>query len=251
MELNLLSFNIRINVAIDGKHAWDYRKNDVFHFLAQKKYDVIGFQEPSPMMYQELQEQLKDYDSFGVPRSEGGEYTPILIKKGMFEVVKSDTIWLTDTPYIESKIEGSHFPRIATYVVIKLSPNRFLTLINTHLDYGNDQIIFNQIEFLYRMIKVLEIKYRTEIILMGDFNAYPNTIGIQFLSSKYNQVYQDHKNIGLTFHAFSNQEEGLPIDYIFFSNRIELKNFEIIHHQEKVKYLSDHYPIYANLKIQD
>lgn len=251
MKLNLLSFNVRINVAVDGKNAWDYRKDNIFSFLNDKNYDVIGFQEPGPMMFKELKDNLKDYDTYGIPRNEGGEYAPIFLKKGLFEVIESETIWLTDTPYVESKIEGSHFIRIATYVVLKLNPNRYLTIINTHLDYASDHIIFNQIEYLYRMIKILEIKYQTEIILMGDFNAHPDSIGIKFLSTKYNQVYDDPKNIGLTFHAFTDQEEGLPIDYIFFSNSVQLKEFEIIHHLEKGKYLSDHYPLFAKLKIED
>lgn len=251
MKLNVLSFNLRINVAVDGKNAWDYRKDQVFKFLNDKKYDIMGFQEPSHSMFLELKEHLKNYESFGVPRNEGGEYAAIFLKKGLFDVVESETFWLTDTPFIESKIEGSHYIRIATYVVLKLNPNRYLTIINTHLDYANDHIIFNQIEYLYRMMKVLEIKYNTEMILMGDFNTHPNSIGIELLSTKYNHVYNNQKNMGLTFHAFSDRVEGLPIDYIFYSNRVELEKFEIIHHEEKGKYLSDHYPLNALIKIED
>ena len=251
MKLNVLSFNLRINVAVDGKNAWDYRKDQVFQFLNQKKFDVMGFQEPGPGMYLELQESLSDYESFGIPRSDGGEYTPIFIKKGLFEVVETETFWLTDTPYVESKIDGSHFPRIATYVVLKLSPNRFLTIINTHLDYANDDIIYNQLEYVYRMIKVLEIKYRTEIILMGDFNTKLDSTGIQFLSTKYHQVFDHKKHLGLTYHAFSDEIEGLPIDYIFFSNAVHLEKFEIIHHEKKGEYLSDHYPLFAAFKIEE
>ncbi|MDO9628773.1 MAG: endonuclease/exonuclease/phosphatase family protein [Acholeplasmataceae bacterium] len=251
MKLNLLSFNIRINAPVDRKHAWDYRKEDVFHFINHKKFDIVGFQEPGPIMYQELKENLKNYDFFGAARSEGEEFTPIFIKKGLFEVIESDTLWLTDTPYTESKILGSHHNRIATYVVLKVNSNQYLTVINTHLDYANDFIIFNQIEYLYRMMRILEIKYNTEIILMGDFNTYPNSIGTLFLSTKYNQVYNDPKNIGLTYHAYTDKEEGLPIDYIFFSNSIKLESFQIIHHQEKGKYLSDHYPINALFNLNN
>ena len=250
MRLSVLSFNLRINVAIDGKNAWDYRKNQVFQFINQKKYDILGFQEPSPGMYQELQANLTDYVSFGIPRSNGGEYTPIFIKKGLFEIIESETFWLTDTPYVESKIDGSHFLRIATYVVIKLNPNRYLTIINTHLDYANDDIIYNQLEYLYRMIKILEIKYRTEIILMGDFNTNPYSTGIKFLSTKYNHVYDQPMHMGLTYHAFTDETNGLPIDYIFFSNTVYLEKFKIIHHEEKGKYLSDHYPLRADFIIE-
>jgi len=251
MKLNVLSFNLRINVAVDGKNAWDYRKNQVFQFLNEKKYDVMGFQEPGPIMYQELQVHLNDYDSFGIPRSDGGEYTPIFIKKGLFEVIESESFWLTDTPYVESRIDGSHFPRIATYVILKLSPNRFLTIINTHLDYANDDIIYNQLEYIYRMMKVLDIKYRTEFIFMGDFNTNPDSIGIKFLSTKYKHVFDKPKNIGLTYHAFSDEITGLPIDYIFYSKRVHLESFEIIHHKEKGKYLSDHYPLYASFRVEE
>lgn len=242
MKTRLMSFNIRINVAVDGKHAWDYRKPHVFDFLVSESPDLIGFQEVNPQMLLELKQALPLYESYGIARDGRGEGTPIFVKKDRFRVISSGTFWLSNTPDVESMVSGSHFPRIATYVVLEDDHHRTL-FFNTHLDYASDEVAFQQAKVLYQKMIELKVIYDGSLLLTGDFNVYPSSKTIRYLTSKLNSIYENDLNIGLTFHGFTNDTIGQPIDYIFSTSDIEITQFRIIHHKRANQYLSDHYPI--------
>jgi endonuclease/exonuclease/phosphatase family metal-dependent hydrolase len=250
MKTQLMSFNIRINVLVDGKHAWDFRKPFVNAFLASKLPDLIGFQEVNASMLSDLKQALPMYESYGLPRDQRGEGTPIFVKSDRFQVVASGTFWLSDTPEYESKMTGSHFPRISTYVVLQSQHQRTL-FFNTHLDYASDDIALAQAKVLYQKMIELQSIYQGSLLLTGDFNVYPESKTIRYLSSKLNCVYDDKKRIGLTFHGFTRETEGKPIDYIFSTKDIAMTSFEIIHYPLSDQYLSDHYPIAINYEMTE
>lgn len=249
MLTRVMSFNVRINVSVDGKHAWDYRKSHIFDFLFQEMPDLIGFQEVSSSMRQELETALPMYQSYGIGRDHRGEGTPIFVKKDRFHVIESGTFWLSETPDVESTLPGSHFPRIATYVLIEDHTHHRTLFFNTHLDYAGDDIAFAQSKILYRKMIELQVKHGGSMVLSGDFNVYPNSRTIRFLTSKLHSVYENQHNIRLTFHGFSNETEGLPIDYLFTTSDIDIKSFRIIHTPLDDQYLSDHYPISIDYEI--
>jgi endonuclease/exonuclease/phosphatase family metal-dependent hydrolase len=249
MQTRLMSFNVRINVSVDGKHAWDYRKPHIFDFLCKDSPDLIGFQEVSPSMLSELKEALPMYHAFGIGRDHRGEGTPVFIKKNRFQVIDSGTFWLSETPHTESTLKGSHFPRIATYVVFDdINQHRFL-LFNTHLDYAGDDIALAQAKILYQKMIELQVKYGGSLLLTGDFNVDPESKTVRFLTSKLSSVYENKANITLTFHGFSNATQGLPIDYIMTTSDIDVQSFSVIHYPLTEQYLSDHYPITIDFEI--
>ncbi len=244
---DLLSFNIRIDVPSDGLNAWPNRRDFVISFIQNRNDDLIGIQEAGPHMYKSLKNALVDYESFGIGRDHKGESTPIFVKKDKFKIIESDTIWLTHTPNEESSILGSNHPRIATYVVLQMKDDRIIAFFNTHLDYTGDQTTRIQTKHLLNYIKLIENKYNALVVISGDFNSYPSTQTIKLIENEYQSCYlEKHKN-QLTFHGFSNQNEGEPIDYIFYNPKLTMKSFEIIEHVKGYPYLSDHYPITVKL----
>ncbi|MBU1094011.1 MAG: endonuclease/exonuclease/phosphatase family protein [Firmicutes bacterium] len=249
-KYRILSFNLRVNVASDGKHAWGFRKEQAINFIKQGKFDIIGFQEVTPDMYQELREALHGYDHFGIGRDINQEAIPIFFKKDKYRVIEKKTMWLSDTPTVESKIEGSFFPRIVTYVVLEDEKNQRISYFNTHLDYASDEVCKKQSIILSQIIDKITDLYQAEFILSGDFNVYPDTETIKFLANKYQNIYKQVDRIGLTFHNFSLDTLGLPIDYFFFSKKLKDESFQIVHHEENDFFLSDHYPLIAEFSIK-
>lgn len=249
MNLNIMSFNIRIDVSVDGKHAWPYRKKHVLSFIDQEKPDLIGIQEAGPHMAQFLRHHLQDYDLFVEPRDERGESTPILIKKNMFKILEQKTIWLTKTPEQPSNIEGSNHPRIATYIVLETINHQIIHFFNTHLDYTGDEVTLRQVQYLHAYMKQVEEKYGGSTILCGDFNSYPKTKTISYLENYYDSCFKDLKQHRLTFHGYSHDIEGEPIDYIFFSKGLKQHQLTFHDHIEKDSFLSDHYPISSILTL--
>ena len=245
-----LSFNLRVNVLNDGMHSWEYRKVHVLTYLRAKQFDVMGFQEATPEMFKQLKHALRDYDSYGIGRDKNGEATPIFVKKGLFEVVETSTFWLSATPNVESKVHGSHFARVATYVVLRTEDQEMIAYFNTHLDYAFDTVSIEQAEYLLEFIRSIEEKYQCAVLLSGDFNQLPASQTIRYVSRNMNSVYTNKKNIQLTHHGFTRQEKGEPIDYFFYNDQVVMEEFNVVHHDKDGYFLSDHYPILARVNIK-
>ena len=56
----IASINLRISVDIDKENNWVYRKKSMINFIKEQNFDVIGCQEASPMMVNDLKEELSD-----------------------------------------------------------------------------------------------------------------------------------------------------------------------------------------------
>ncbi len=228
--MKVASINLRINVASDGKNAWPHRKDLMMSFIKEQNFDIIGCQEASPDMVKDLMEGLSDlYDVVFVPRDERGEGVPVFYKKEQ-SILETKTYWLSDDENHISMVEGSHFPRIVTFV-------RFQDLLffNTHLDYASDDVCLKQAKHLVRII--YKIRKDEDVIITGDFNTHPKSKTISYMLQHFKSNHHD----GLaTFHGFTDQKEGEPIDYIFYLT--DKKTSSVMLH-DFPKYVSDHYPI--------
>lgn len=235
-DMKIASINLRVNVEVDGQNGWPYRKEHMIAFIKKENFDVIGCQEAFLDMVEDLKEGLSDlYEIIYVPRDDRGEGTPVLYKKELL-VIEQQTFWLTETENTESMIEGSHFPRIVTFVRFK----DFL-FFNTHLDYASDDVCLKQAKHLVRIIQKVN-RTNEKVMVTGDFNMHPDSKTIQYMLNHFKSDYKEESINQLTFHGFSEQTQGKPIDYIFYSNGMKTKDFTIHYHQSKT-YLSDHYPI--------
>ena len=98
--LKVMTYNIRLDVAIDGENDWTHRKN---YFASQIKFyepDIFGVQEAKPNQVIDIATSLLHYNYIGIGR-EGigkGESSNIFYKKDRFIVKESNTFWLSETP---------------------------------------------------------------------------------------------------------------------------------------------------------
>jgi endonuclease/exonuclease/phosphatase family metal-dependent hydrolase len=241
----LLDLNVRLDVQSDQANNYWHRKSHVFDFIKSNDPDLIALQEFLPAMLTDLKDHFeKHYDVYAIPRDAWGESIPILIKKEVFEVLEKKTLWLSDTPEVSSKIEGSAFPRVMSYVVLKdIKHNKKLIFVNTHLDYQSEEVIYQQAVVLDSIIKKQIEKHHAEVILTGDFNQFPHTKAIQFLSARYQNIYDKTSIITNTFHGFEMGVGGKPIDYVFTTENIKINHFNIYQKLYNQIPLSDHYPL--------
>ncbi len=245
MKMQIASINLRIDVPVDGTRAWTYRKDAMIDFILQEKFDVIGMQEAGPGMYQDLIEGLShEYQLIYQGRDSRGEGTPIAIHKRL-PLLDYGTRWLTDTPHVESTIPGSHFPRIVTYA--KIGGDIPFYLFNTHLDYASDDICHQQANHLMKIIHHINQDHLPYVIT-GDFNQYPDSLTITSLRKSHQTLYDAMETPPLTFHGFSDDIVGQPIDYIFLSDQWTIESPKVHHHKKQARYLSDHYPISINVR---
>ncbi len=101
LDLNVMTFNIRLDVASDSLNSWQYRKDVAAEVIKANNVDILGMQEVLPNQMNDLKERLPEYTAIGVGREDGkdtGEYCPLFYKKDRFEEIKSGNFWLSETP---------------------------------------------------------------------------------------------------------------------------------------------------------
>ena len=244
--IHIMSFNIRVDVKSDGIYQWSNRKDKVISFINEQSPDILALQEANPNMLEYLKMNLDTYDFFVEPRDEGGESIPLLIKKGFGKLIEAKTVWLTDTPHQKSKVDGSYYPRIATYAIIETNTQGKLGVFNIHLDNSGDLTTHVQVKKLHTYINKLQKKIGFKSVILGDFNATPSSNTIEYMKKYYFQSYREPSTEQLTFHNYSVNKIGEPIDYIFLDKTLPQKSSHIIRY-DKESMLSDHYPIEVKL----
>jgi len=241
-----MTFNIRIDVAVDGKNKFTNRLEEIIEFIQEEKPDIIGFQEVNQFMLTSLSDNLIKYNYVGEPRDEDGEYNPIFYLQ-KHSKIKSRTYWLSDTPNLPgSKHPDAYFPRIYTTLTIDID-NQLYEIVNTHLSHVSDVARIDGMKAIIEYYKETSIK---NFILMGDFNAHPDQGVNEIITEDLKSCWDNYQEDTLTFHNFSDQTVGLPIDYIFSSKNINILKTTIHRNKINNKFLSDHYPISETVCIK-
>ena len=235
----IMSFNIRIDVDVDGVNKFTNRLEGIIDFINKTKPDIIGFQEVNHSMLQSLIALLPNYHFVGEPRNDKGEYNPIFYLRE-YKLIKTNTYWLSKTPNIPgSKHPKAYFPRIFTTITLEID-KRIFEIVNTHLSHISQ---LAREDGMHDLIKYYHNTKATNFILMGDFNAYPNQGVDEIISQHLNSCWNVYSGDQLTYHDFQDETIGLPIDYIFTSKNIIIKEVDIYRNKYHNLFLSDHYPI--------
>lgn len=139
-EVKWATFNIRYDNPEDSLNNWKYRKDTVANFILANNLDVVGMQEVLHNQLEDLKTRLPEYAEVGVGRDDGkteGEYAPIFFKKDRFDVLDSNTFWLSQYPDSVGFVgwDGA-CTRIATWAKLKeKGTGKIVMAVNTHFDH--------------------------------------------------------------------------------------------------------------------
>ena len=248
--LKIVTFNLRCDSVHDAVNSFAHRKGAIIDKIETEKPDIIGFQECRPHMHAFLKKYLVDYAFFG--RTRGGNWTesnPIAFRKDKFDLVGLETQWLSPTPFVPgSRYEiQSDCPRILTHMMLEGTDGKFVHVICTHLDHVSEEARVQGAEHLIGYMKAELKKWDYPLVLMGDFNAVPTEACIDaLLGDKELGLTDQTANIEHSYHGFGTVD--IPrIDYIM--TRGFEKAAETVAWTEEAYgvYLSDHYPLMAEL----
>ena len=143
MDLTLLTCNIRFDNPADGANSWPHRRLFLRDILLSHSPDIIATQEGRFHQLQDLESLLPDYELVDDHRAWIGErmYPTFFVKKNRFEKMRSEDIWLSETPGVAgSRSFESAFPRLMTWMKIQpVNSQNDLWLVNTHLDHIKDE----------------------------------------------------------------------------------------------------------------
>ena len=146
--------------------------------LHQQLVDILsGLNSLSGSSPDDTKEEAK-WAYIGVGRDDGleaGEYSPILYRTDVWEVLHWKTVWLSQTPDVPSKGWDAASTRIVTVGLFRsLATGQEVLVMSTHLD---DQGTIARLESA-KLINALAAKEKEEnrcpVVLAGDFNSEPD-----------------------------------------------------------------------------
>ncbi|WP_434520947.1 endonuclease/exonuclease/phosphatase family protein [Halorubrum sp. AS12] len=278
--IRVVSYNVRYANRGDHHDGWHDRRDAVGRLVRFHRPDVAAFQEPLPEQRSDLRERLPEYEFVGRGREEGGEGEgcPIAVRSDRFEVLDSDTFWLSETPEEPSTDWGAAHPRIATWARVRdVDGDTALRVVNTHFDHVSADARRESARLLRERIpetaggSETESDGSTPVVLVGDLNCTPgsdphrilvgddpetdgNTAGIP---TEDRVVLRDAATAADLRHGpatsltdFSQLIDGRRIDHALVSPELSVEAFATLaDRDDRGRYPSDHLPILARVSL--
>jgi endonuclease/exonuclease/phosphatase family metal-dependent hydrolase len=254
MSIKVMSFNLRYDTPHDGINSFTNRIPKVLDVIKSESPDIIGFQEVTDSMRYRLYRLLDGYLFAGCGRDWNyhGESMLIAYKPDLFELIKCENIWLSETPNIPgSRYGGDHSgcSRMFTQLLLKHNDiEKPFTFINTHLDHEGKNGRMLESTQLCKAISQLDGHF----VLTGDFNANPSDPEIRHITESLTDknAIDCTADIEPTFHNFGRlpKEECVKIDYIFTSGKCE-KSYKVEDEAKDGVYYSDHNAVVAYINL--
>ncbi|MBB2149438.1 endonuclease/exonuclease/phosphatase family protein [Pedobacter gandavensis] len=254
-SFNVMSYNIRLNVASDGVNAWPNRKDEVKALVRFHDADILCVQEALPLQVDQLLENT-NYAMEGVGREDGkraGEFSAIYYDKSRFSRKDGGTFWLSETPDRPSKGWDAALNRVCSWVRLydRLNKKEFL-VFNTHYDHIGVQARIESARLIKK--KIQEIAPTLPVVLTGDLNVTPETEAIatikSFLIDAKTAAIEPAYGPEGTFNNFKfDSPLKDKIDYIFVNKGFKVLKFGVLSDSKNLRYPSDHLPIIARLSF--
>ena len=261
LALDCATFNIRYDNPEDSLNNWKYRKDSVAAFIRAHNLDVVGCQEVLYHQLTDLQERLPEYSFVGVCRDDGdraGEAAPIFYRKDRFELLGSNTFWLSQYPDSVGFIgwDGACC-RIATWAKLReRQTGRVFMAVNTHFDHVGTEA--RRKAALLIIDSIRSIVGDQPAILTGDFNvndqseAYRTITTNEFVLRDAFKIAEKREGVEWTFHDWGKipEAECEKIDFIFVTATGRVTKCVIPHPGAgPTGYLSDHNPHFAHVEF--
>ena len=251
-NLRILSWNILSEELTPGVPAIGERIDTVCGLLREYRPEAAGIQEISEDGYRLFEEKISDTYTFVNPKTPAGNYS--------FTGIAYDH---TVCRLLDSGIEvfpcGNIRIRIMNWVHLeRIDDGVRFVLLSTHWD----RHACNRPEQAALMaVRVKELERRfadSPVISCGDFNARENSMAFHIFlqASGYREAkYLAAEPINNLFSGHNicdpnPQEDGnLSIDHIIVPDGTEVEHYEMLM-RDDVICASDHYPVYADLKMK-
>lgn len=258
-EMNIMTFNIRLNNAGDGVNAWPNRIEMVNGLLNFYEPGIFGLQEALYGQILDIEKGVPDYKWFGVGRDDGdkaGEFMPIFYNTKKFILVESGHFWLSENCEKPGLGWDAACNRITTWGKFKskVSGKHFF-VFNTHFDHMGVEARKNSAGLIHEKINELTGGNGFPVILTGDFNLTPDSEPIRMIKkylSDSREVSEEapYGPVG-TFNDFKPGTEGNNrIDFIFVNKGVKVLKYAALSDTKENRSPSDHLPVFVKLQLK-
>ncbi len=247
--ISIMTYNVKCNENYDfGKTGWYYRAKYVAQNIEENQATIICLQEVKTEQYEFFKNCLKGYSSVVLFRDNSWltESTPIFYKNDCFELVSSESFWLSDTPYVQSNTWDGAYTRVCSSVILKeKATQKQFAVFNTHLDHVSQVARSNGLNLIKSKIEAFSLP----ALVTGDMNTVSSSSEIISFKNNFDDLGDIWGESGGTFSGGA-ENHNAKIDFIFKSkNQFQLLNYKTISKTFNGVYASDHFPIYAELEL--
>ena len=240
--LTSMSFNLLVsNITTE-------RKARVVSMIEKYMPDTFGVQEASETWISTLEKELGDvYDNVGTGRDKNGtgERSSVFYKKDKFTLRDSGTKWMSSTPDVVSRVEGSLCNRVFSYALLECkSDGKQFMHINVHTDHTNDENVrLEQVKVLMAFVQLHSDK---AILISGDFNSKKGNSSIEHVM----KFVEDSAELAIATDTSPTFRDSI-IDFIFVTEG-DFTVYEYGVDMSKINgdYPSDHYPIFIKYNLK-
>jgi len=265
--MRVMSYNIWSQV--EREPRWTARRELVANVLRWHHPEIIGFQEATRAMIEDLEKLLPPHFRWlGAGRDDGknaGEFNPIFFNQDLFTAREHGTFWLAPTPEKPSRAWCAACRRIVTWArLVENVSGRSCVFFNTHFDHFSRRARRESAKLL--RAKTAEIAGNDPVIVTGDFNARENSQTYRILTEKNSdadagELAENAAPLRDALHESALRPYGprrtwrgflvgamgsARIDFIFVKNAVRVQQHAVIADAE---YASDHLPVVADLEI--
>jgi endonuclease/exonuclease/phosphatase family metal-dependent hydrolase len=256
--LGVMTFNLRF-ASDTPPNAWPDRRPVMAELIRRWSPDLIGTQEGVYHQLEELADDLPEYRWIGLGREGGsrGEFMAVYYRPDRLTPLEYDHFWLSDTPeLIGSATWGNQVRRMVTWVRFREHrTGREFVFINTHFDHQVQAARERSAELVAQ--RAARWGAEVPVLLVGDFNAEALTNPVYHHLTRQGGFTDSWVAAGNpeglgTFHGFAGEESarGKPrIDWILTRGPVTTLSTEIITYPGTGQLPSDHYPVFARVRI--
>lgn len=156
-NLNIATYNLRMDTERDSLDAWKHRKETVKGLIRFHDFDIFGTQEGFKHQLDGILE-LGNYAYVGGGRDDGkdaGEHSAIFYKKDRFDVLKNGDFWFAENPDVPGKgWDATCCNRICSWAKFKdKDTGKEFFVFNSHYDHEGREARRNSSILLLKKIE--------------------------------------------------------------------------------------------------
>lgn len=276
LNCTIMTYNVRYwngenDTTNSGYFSWPLRKNEVFEMIKKHSPDVLGLQEVTNYMYQDIMNALPTYTYLGVGRNTGTEYrnvineeqAVILYKTDKFECIRDGYFFLSETPDQVSSLPGSQFNRLVVWACLKDKETKnYFYVYSTHFDHGtedwNKETRKRQAEIAVEQI--ISKQDGIKVFFIGDFNSEPIEPTYNVLTEHFSDSFVKtmttptggYLNNEDTYTGMYSTSDNIPkrVDYIFTLGEITVISYNADNDDMGLTlFPSDHLPVIVKASL--
>jgi endonuclease/exonuclease/phosphatase family metal-dependent hydrolase len=254
-DLRIMTFNILAHYKSWGGTPVEQRCNLFFEVLNGFTPDVLGLQEMCLDWYNALTKTKSTYKfTSPVKTAFPHKMTAILYNSETLELIDCGSTPFTNSVNFKTR-------RIAWGLFKQKNTSECFYVVNTHFSFleekeknENFPIQSCQANELYTNIKSLYSQYSYPIFIVGDFNtkrrvSYQKSVINSGSYGILNSLYTDSEDIAKNKYYGENFNFNNTLnDHIFIKGDVTVKNLSLLS-QDCFCELSDHYPLFADIKL--